>query len=205
MLANGSGVAAFAHQAPLGMDEMPQTNPPRHPDAMSEGDTGSNKAAEEPMAVVAKPTRKRPLRAALSRWWGSGPADGRKKSSDELALNRTDMAATRTLMAADRTLMAWVRTSLSLNSFGFTIYKVLQGFAETGATLPHGDTPRLVGLFMTGMGTLAMLMGTVEYAQSLRDLHELKDIRLTRPAFVMAVLMSVMGVSLFFSIFTKVW
>ena len=44
-----------------------------------------------------------------------------------------DLATTRTLMAADRTLMAWIRTSLSLLSFGFTIYKILQGFAESGA------------------------------------------------------------------------
>jgi len=144
------------------------------------------------------------LRTAFSRWWGPGPAGGPKKSSDELAVDRTDMAVSRTLMAADRTLMAWVRTSLSLNSFGFTIYKVLQGLAQTGATLPHGDTPRIVGLFMTGMGTLAMVMGTVDYAQSLRDLRSFEDIRLTRPAFIMAVLMSIMGVSLFFSIFTRV-
>jgi putative membrane protein len=170
---------------------------------MSDRKIGSDKPATAPMADAAKPTFSRPLRAAFLRWWGPGPV-GQTESSDELALDRTDMATTRTLMAADRTLMAWVRTALSLNSFGFTIYKVLQGFAQSGITLPHGDTPRVVGLFMTGMGTLAMLMGTVEYAQTLRDLHTLRDIRLTRPVFIMAVLMSVMGLSLFFSIFSKV-
>jgi putative membrane protein len=128
-----------------------------------------------------------------------------KKSSDELAVDRTDMATTRTLMAADRTLMAWVRTALSLNSFGFTIYKVLQGLAEAAVPLPHSKTPRDVGLFLTGLGTLAMVMGTVEYAQTLRDLRAFKDIRLTRPAFIMAVLMSVMGLSLFFSIITRLF
>jgi len=171
---------------------------------MSDRDSGSIKSATKPMAAGAKRTFKKPLRTALSRWWGPGPSAGRKKSSNELAVDRTDLAVSRTLMAADRTLMAWVRTALSLNSFGFTIYKVLQGLAQTGVTLPHGDTPRIVGLFMTGMGTLAMLMGTVEYAQSLRDLRSFEDIRLTRPAFIMAVLMSVMGVSLFLSIFSKV-
>ena len=40
-----------------------------------------------------------------------------------------ELATLRTMLAADRTLMAWIRTSLSLESFGFTIYKVLQGFA----------------------------------------------------------------------------
>jgi putative membrane protein len=171
---------------------------------MSERDTSSNKSAAEPMAVAAQSPRKKPLRAAFSRWWGPGPAAGQTESSDELAVDRTDMAVSRTLMAADRTLMAWIRTSLSMNSFGFTIYKVLQGLAQTGAVLPHSETPRIVGLFMTGMGTFAMVMGTIEYAQTLRDLRAFKDVTLKRPAFVMAVLMSVMGVSLFFSIFTRV-
>jgi len=171
---------------------------------MSQSDTGSSKPVEAPATAAAKPTLFGALRAAIASWWGTGPPVHRKESSNELAEDRTDMATSRTLMAADRTLMAWVRTALSLNSFGFTIYKVLQGLAQTGVTLPHGDTPRIVGLFMTGMGTLAMLMGTVEYAQSLRDLRSFEDIRLTRPAFIMAVLMSVMGVSLFLSIFSKV-
>jgi len=35
-----------------------------------------------------------------------------------------------TLMAADRTLMAWTRTSLSMLSFGFTIFKILQAFQD---------------------------------------------------------------------------
>jgi len=171
---------------------------------MSEGDTGSNKPAVEPMAVAAKPAREGPLRAAFSRWWGTGPAGGRKKSSDELAVDRTDMATTRTLMAADRTLMAWVRTALSLNSFGFTIYKVLHGLVAAGTIQNHGNTPRNIGLFLTGLGTFAMVMGTIEYAQTLRGLHTIQEIRLTRPAFIMAIAMSVLGLFLFFSIFAKV-
>ena len=125
--------------------------------------------------------------------------------ADILAEDRTDMAATRTLMAADRTLMAWVRTSLSLSSFGFTIYKVLQGFAEAGVALPHAHTPRYVGLFLTGLGTLAMVMGSVEYAQALSDLRIFMDIRLARPVFIMSMLMSVMGLVLFFSIVTRLF
>jgi len=170
---------------------------------MTEGDTGSSKPAAEPIPVAAKP--KGPLRAAFAHWWGTGPTGRRKESVHELAEDRTGMAATRTLMAADRTLMGWVRTSLSLSSFGFTIYKVLQGFAEAGVNLPHGQTPRFVGLFLTGMGTLAMLMGTVEYAQSLRDLRKFMDIRLARPVFIMAMLMSLMGLFLFFSIITRLF
>ena len=113
------------------------------------------------------------------------------------------MAATRSLMAADRTLMAWIRTALSMDSFGFTIYKLLHTLAEAGFPLPRNHTPRNVGLFLTGLGTLGMLMGTVEYAQALRDLHAIKDFSPMRPAFIMAILMSILGLYLFFSIFIK--
>jgi len=147
---------------------------------MTEADSGSSQPAADRMPV------------------------GRMESANELAEDRTDMAATRTLMASDRTLMAWVRTSLSLNSFGFTIYKVLHALAEAGVTLPRANTPRNVGLFLTGLGTLAMVMGAIEYAQALGDLRRFKDVRLNRPVFIMAVLMSVLGLFLFFSIFTRV-
>jgi len=126
-------------------------------------------------------------------------------SANELAEERTDLAARRTLMAADRTLMAWVRTSLSLLSFGFTIYKVLQGFQEAGRAIPHPDTPRNVGLFLTGLGTAAMVMGTIEYWGVLKELGHVNTFSRARPALFMAVLMSVTGLVLFFSIITRIF
>ena len=107
-------------------------------------------------------------------------------------------------MAADRTLMAWVRTALSLESFGFTIYKVLQAFQAEGRALPREQTPTNVGLFLTLMGVLAMVMGTVEYLQSRKALQAYGEVTLVRPSFLMAILMSVMGVLLFFGIIAKV-
>jgi len=132
-------------------------------------------------------------------------SDIEKISSNELAQMRTDLATSRNLMAADRTLMAWVRTSLSLDSFGFTIYKVLKAFQQGGGELRQENTPRNVGMFLTGLGTLAILMGTIEYWETLKELHERKDFRLTRPSLIMALIMSVMGVFLFVSIMTKLF
>jgi len=171
---------------------------------MNEAETGSSRPTEEPTIATARPTFVGALRAAFANWWGPGPTVSRKESSDELAEDRTDMATSRTLMAADRTLMAWVRTSLSLSSFGFTIYKVLQGLVKSGVDLPRGNTPTYVGLFLTGMGTLSIVMGVVEYAQSIRDLRAFRDVGLWRPAFIMSMLMAGMGLFLFVSIFAKV-
>ena len=75
--------------------------------------------------------------------------DTELKMTDILALDRTRMAA-------ERTLMAWVRTALSMISFGFTMYKFLQVLQEQ-STLPviRPQTPRDVGLTLTGIGTFA--------------------------------------------------
>ena len=72
---------------------------------------------------------------------------------------RVQLAFERTFLAYERTRIAWVRTALSLQSFGFTIYKVLQAFQQERGTLRRDQTPANVGLFLTGMGTLAIVMG----------------------------------------------
>ena len=125
------------------------------------------------------------------------------RTSDELAVERTGLAAERTLMAADRSLMAWIRTALSMISFGFTIYKLLQGFEEAGTHLPHASSPRTMGMFLTGMGTLAMVLGTIEYWYRLQDLRKQNSFAIWRPSFVMALLMSVIGLFLFIAIIAK--
>jgi putative membrane protein len=126
------------------------------------------------------------------------------QTANQLAQERTDLAAMRTLMAADRTLMAWVRTALSLESFGFTIYKVLQAFQEEGRALPRDQTPTNVGLFLTAMGVVAMVMGTAEYLQTRKALQQFHEVPLARWSFVLALLMSFMGLLLFFGIIAKV-
>jgi putative membrane protein len=127
-------------------------------------------------------------------------ADPHTKSSTELAEDRTSLATKRTLMAMDRSLMAWIRTSLSMISFGFTIYKVLEGFQQSGANMPHDYNPRAVGLFLTGLGTAAIVAGTIEYWQRLGELRAIHPIKTWRPSFVMALIMSVTGSLVFLSI-----
>ena len=128
-------------------------------------------------------------------------------TANELAEERTDLAIRRTIMAADRSLMAWIRTGLSLISFGFTIYKILQETArlmhERGEALRNDHSPRNVGLFLTGLGTVAIVIGTIEYWQTQRDLHQDLHFVIWRPAFVIALIMSAAGVVMFLSIITR--
>jgi len=128
----------------------------------------------------------------------------REKSANELSLDRTDLATKRNIMAADRSLMAWIRTALSMISFGFTIYKLLEGFQKNGADLANASSPRNMGLFLTGMGTASMVLGTVEYWLRLRDLQGYKTFDIWRPSFILALVMSVFGLFMFVAITSRV-
>lgn len=115
----------------------------------------------------------------------------------------TDMGTMRTIMAADRTLMAWIRTALSMLSFGFTIYKVLEGVAQQNI-LPHSDTPQRVGLFLAGVGTASMVLGVFSYWATLRELRRTEEFRLGRPTLLIAAVMTFAGVVLFVGIAGRV-
>jgi len=127
------------------------------------------------------------------------------RSANQLAEERTDLATTRTLLAADRTLMAWTRTALSMISFGFTIYKLLEGFREAGVHLAHPHSPRTIGLFLTGLGTLSMLLGTIEYWRLMVTLREYHAVSVFRPTFLIALIMALSGSFLFISIIGRLF
>jgi putative membrane protein len=127
-------------------------------------------------------------------------------TANQLAEERTDLAIRRTIMAADRSLMAWIRTGLSLSSFGFTIYKLLQEaekLLQERADAFRDHSPRNIGLFLTGLGTVAIVIGTVEYWQTRKELLGERYIKIWRPAFVIALIMSAAGVFMFVSISTR--
>jgi putative membrane protein len=114
----------------------------------------------------------------------------------------SDMGEMRTIMAADRTLMAWIRTALSMLSFGFTIYKFLQTIASD-KEMAHPNSPQQVGLFLTAMGVAAIVLGTIDYWVTLRDLERIEKFRIGRPVLLVALVMSIAGVALFASIATR--
>lgn len=126
------------------------------------------------------------------------------KTANDLASERTDLAIERTVMAASRTLMAWVRTALSLISFGFTIYKFLQGAVKVGeVALVRAEGPRRLGLFLIGLGVLSVLFGSIEYCQTIRGLNKQSDhhYRAFNFSFWMGMLIGLLGLFLFLSIF----
>ena len=108
-----------------------------------------------------------------------------------MAQNEPDLGAMRTMMAADRTLMAWIRTSLSMLTFGYTIYRILQEVQDVAQV--RGATPRSAGMFLTVTGTVALVMGIAEYWGTLRLLRRSYLFHRMRPALIMSLLMAITG------------
>lgn len=79
----------------------------------------------------------------------------------DLAGRRTGLAFQRTRLAADRTMMAVIRTSLALISFGFTIYKVLEGMQASRVVEIRDHAARNFGVTLLGMGIAALVAGII--------------------------------------------
>jgi putative membrane protein len=122
-------------------------------------------------------------------------------TSNELAAQRTDLALKRTRLGAERTLMAWLRTSLSMISFGFTIYKFLQelGRAEK-LTLPD-QGPRNLGIVLVGLGTVALIVASFQHWGLMKELQGHASTR-TRISLVLVISITIalLGTLVFFSI-----
>jgi putative membrane protein len=88
-------------------------------------------------------------------------------------------------------------------SFGFTIYKVLEGFREAGVHLSHPHSPRTIGLFLTGLGTVSMVLGTIEYWRMIVSLRDYQPVSVWRPTFLVALIMAFSGSFLFLSIIIR--
>ncbi len=122
-----------------------------------------------------------------------------KKDSNELAEDRTNLAYERTALANDRTLMAWIRTSTSLISFGFTIYKFFQEFRKAeGPELPHTLlSAREIGMVLILFGFLGLFFALLQYRSDMKRIKA--SYRLTGFNFtpVLAMLMLIFSIMLF--------
>ncbi|MBD3243101.1 MAG: DUF202 domain-containing protein [Chitinivibrionales bacterium] len=93
---------------------------------------------------------------------------------NQLASVRTKLAFDRTKKASERTLMAWIRTSLSMISFGFSIDTFFRAFtkAQGGVEGQPLRGPAVLGLVLVGLGTLVLILGTIDHYLYLRRAGE---------------------------------
>jgi inner membrane protein YidH len=111
-------------------------------------------------------------------------------SNTELKLNDL-LAIDRTRLAAERNLMAWVRTALSMITFGFTIYKVLQAIqAQSKAPAVH---PRTAGLTLISIGTFVLIAASIQHWKYVRKLSSVQPHSPWDPALIIACLLVLLG------------
>ena len=128
-----------------------------------------------------------------------------QRTSQELAERNTSLAIERTRLAIERTLMAWVRTSLSMISFGFTIYKFLQDMLKLETSRLSDRGPRNFGLALVGLGTVALIVASIQYWRRMRDLPGLSVGGKKFPlALFVAIAIALLGLLVFFSMVTRV-
>jgi putative membrane protein len=124
----------------------------------------------------------------------------------------------RTRLSLERTLMSWVRTGVSLIGFGFTIvqfFEHLQGMKGV-APAERPMAPRYLGLMLIGAGVLALIIATIQYRRLVRYLwsDEFKSIAgmhpgdvtfagIDTPAFFSAILITLIGLFAFFSVWLR--
>lgn len=113
----------------------------------------------------------------------------------------TDLAVDRTRLAHDRTMMAWVRTSASLISFGFTIYKFFQYMRDKGQLVEDRMFgPPQFAMFLIAIGLVALLLATIQHR---RDMTTMRAHYAHVPysmATVVAGLVAILGVVTFVAV-----
>jgi putative membrane protein len=109
----------------------------------------------------------------------------------------TRLALVRTRLAFERTLMAWVRTSVSLITFGFTLYKAFEylGQHEPPAARGHADAEaRHFGMVMIAIGVIALMLALHQHLKRVKQARLLdSELPVVTVASVVAVLFAAIG------------
>ena len=99
--------------------------------------------------------------------------DASPSASFELSSRSVSLSLQQTRMGADRTLMAVIRTSLSLISFGFTIFKVVQNLADAKVLKISSSIPHF-GIALVLLGILMLATGIIYHGQFMRNLRVMR-------------------------------
>ena len=83
----------------------------------------------------------------------------------------TRLAYDRTWLAYERTMQAWIRTAVSLITFGFSVYKLVDIVDANPADKQRLAGPQEFGFTLVGIGFLALAMATIEYRANIRRIR----------------------------------
>jgi inner membrane protein YidH len=100
--------------------------------------------------------------------------------------------------------MAWIRTSLSMISLGFTIYKFSRYLAESAEGLELRQGPLNLGRVMVVLGVLLLVPAIVQHWQFLRALSARANRTFPRSlALITAAVIQLLGIGALLSLFLR--
>lgn len=116
-------------------------------------------------------------------------------STQSARLDRsTELAFARTRASYERTMMAWTRTSTSLITFGFSIYKFFQLEGLERSRQDRLIGPREFALALVSLGLISLLLATIEHRQNIWELGAQFGGRQRSLTVALAALISVLGI-----------
>lgn len=110
-----------------------------------------------------------------------------------------ELAKERNRAAAERTLMAWIRTCLSLISFGFGIDQIVAAIEQSQGTVASYTVSisRTIGLLFIALGTVALLLASIEHRRELRLIQRDDYVYTSRRSLGLMVSTALMLIGLF--------
>lgn len=119
----------------------------------------------------------------------------------------------RTRMSTERTLMSWVRTATALIGFGFTIAQFLAKVNQVPGVPPPmiPGLPRIFGLSLVALGTLALGAACYEYillvgylrGDQFRPIRGVSGLPKWTPALPVALLLTAVGLITFVTLLIR--
>jgi putative membrane protein len=117
----------------------------------------------------------------------------------------TRLSFERTFLAHERTLMAWVRTSSSLITFGFSIYKFFELERSGGKGFMRVQVigPRDFSMMLIIIGVVALVLATIQHRRQVKMLKVDYDNAPASTAGLVAGLISAMGLLAIVAVFFR--
>jgi putative membrane protein len=110
-------------------------------------------------------------------------------TSDQLSVERTSLSH-------DRTLMSNVRTSTTLISFGFTIYKFFADLQQRGEIANPNRLlgTRHFGFLMVAIGVVCVVLSSLSHKQQMQSMQARYGVSVERLPLALAGVISLLGV-----------
>jgi len=112
----------------------------------------------------------------------------KKAKKKEKKKTEKEIKTDRTFVAFQRTLLSWVRTSTSLFTFGFAIWKLLEQRANEPGDHPilKVISPKYIGVIMILSGFIGLLMAVGAYIKISRKFGRQAKATYSDPAMIQA-------------------